>query len=80
MKQKPGLNELEKLIDNFGFMKTVLLSNQNIFNSTTPVVSEDKTILQILAHRMALKNEEDFLSKLKAAAESNQNLFSKFLR
>ncbi len=80
MKQKPGLSELKKLIDNFSFMKTVLISNQNIFNSTSPVISQDETKLQILAHRMDFKSKEDFLTKLKAAAKSNQNLFNKFLR
>ena len=52
IKQKPGLSELKKLIDNFSFMKTVLISNQNIFNSTTSVISEDEIKLQVLSHRM----------------------------
>ena len=80
IKQKPGLSELKKLIDNFSFMKTVLISNQNIFNSTTSVISEDEIKLQVLSHRMNFINNEDFLTKLKAAAKSNQNLFNKFLR
>ena len=80
VKQMTQLNELKKLIDNFNFIKTALISNQNIFNSTTPVISEDKVKVQVLAYRMGFKNQEDFQAKLKASAKSNQNLFSKFLR
>ena len=78
--QVSRLNELKKLIDNFSFMKTILIANQNIFNSTTAVISEDKTKLQILAHRMSFKSKEDFLLKLRATAKSNQTIYSKFLR
>jgi len=68
------------LVNNFGFMKTVLISNQNIFNSTSPIISEDKVKLRMIARRMNFKNEDDFLKKLKTTAKSNQDLFNKFLQ
>ena len=79
-KEKAALKEIKKLKDNFSFMKFVELSNQNIFNSTLPIISQDEVKLQTLAQRMNFKSKEDFLAKVLATAKSSQNFFDKFLR
>jgi glutamate-ammonia-ligase adenylyltransferase len=75
----PKLKELEKLKDNFYFLKKIELLNQNIFNNTLPNLVEDEKRFSIIANRMNLKGKDDFLRRIKLTAKSNQELFDKYL-
>ncbi len=73
------LKELNKLTNNFSFLKKIELLNQNIFNNTLPNIVEDEKKILIIAGKLGLKNKEGFLRKIKSTALFNQNLFDKYL-
>ena len=75
----PKLKELNKLKDNFAFLKKIELLNQNIFNNTLPNLVEDNKKFLIFAKKLGLKNKDEFLRKIKSTALTNQNLFDKYL-
>lgn len=79
-KQKPASEKLIKLKESFSFLKTTELLNQNMFNNSLPVISQDDVKVQLIAQRMEIESKKDFLTELQAFTKLNINLFDKFLR
>jgi len=71
--------ELNRLKDNFLFLKNVELLNQNIFNNALPNIIYNEKKFESIAARLKLKNRDGFSDRLKSAINSNQRLFDKYL-
>ncbi len=72
-------NDLEELKSNYTFLKTIALTNQNLFNSTRSVLPSDKNKLRILAKNAYKISENDFNKKIILITKYNFRTFQKYL-
>ena len=67
------------LKQNFIFLKTLELNNQNIYNNTTSLLTFNRDNLKIFRHKLGFKSNEMFESHLNKVKKENQSLFIKYL-
>ncbi|MEJ2617765.1 MAG: DUF294 nucleotidyltransferase-like domain-containing protein, partial [Ignavibacteriaceae bacterium] len=74
-----GNRDLVLLKQNFIFLKTLELNNQNIYNNTTSSLSFNRDNLKVFAQKLGFKSSEMFESQLNKVKKENQSLFIKYL-
>ncbi len=72
-------NDSDLLLNNYSFLKRLVLLNQVIFNATTSIMPSDKKKLAMLAQQMNFKTVEAFQQNLNEVMKSNKLLFQKYL-
>ena len=72
----PGLIDYDKLIDNYLFLKDLEITNQNIFNVSSNVISKDEKKYRLYAHFLGLSPNE-FEKKLSSVIKENHSIYKK---
>lgn len=71
--------DLKKAADNFSFLKKLDITNQNLFNATSSIISLDSRKIKLLSEAMGFENEEEFRKRFLEITLSNQKIFKDFL-
>ncbi len=71
-------NDFNLLKQNFIFLKTLELNNQNIYNNTTSSLTFNRDNLKIFAGKLGFESPEIFQNHLAKVQKENQSLFAKY--
>ncbi|MHB1687712.1 MAG: [protein-PII] uridylyltransferase family protein [Ignavibacteriaceae bacterium] len=78
-KENLKIPELEKIKNNFLFLKRVMLVNQTAFNISTSLISFEKNKLDILSKQMEFKSADEFQLFLFKVIKENSSFFEKYV-
>ncbi|MEO8399354.1 MAG: hypothetical protein ABI550_05995 [Ignavibacteriaceae bacterium] len=73
-----NFDDLNELKNNFRFLKKLEITNQNIFNSSTPMIIEEEKKYLIFARSINIKSINDFKNLLALAIKKNNSVFNKY--
>ncbi len=71
-------DETKVLKENYDFLKTLELTNQNIFNTSASKIPNEKTKLEEISYWFGYASIGDFQSKLQLVKESNIKIFKNY--
>lgn len=72
--------ELKKLKENFSFLKKLYLTNQNIFNTSSSLLSMESKKIKLLSAKIGFENEAAFKKYFSELIKQNNILFTKYLK